>query len=1550
MLAIVSALLGFVSLGVFWSVLFAAPTRTPLLILSCDYSSPWDLNAWRVANVGAIEALNRRNLNVKQLGDANELIMGRWDEFDDAIAQLDYFAPKEKPLLLYVNLHGLVDPNREPCLLLSDSSVLDTQSWLPLQTLIDHISETLKNDRDVVLFLESSRQLDPLPRENGENLFASAIGRLVDSNGASGRVKSLSVFLSSLATVPFTNPEEEFHDPFTHFLSRALAGDCDAKQNGGNNSRSVELNEIERYVFERTQELALTQQSVPPSPRLFTNQQSALTVSWAITRRAQKTLTEKKYKSGTATDSVQLQSEIETAWRTVAALHANAPWHNKPAEWMKLVRNTVDLESAVFGGRDSVKRTDHWKDNIQRLANDLRQASTPEFSRSQSIPIDLHIAQNAQEVWSQFSESPSLQTAMKLTNSSLPAEVEAAHTAVPFLTLAAQQINSPIWRTTTPLQKYAAAQSRLESIRQQWLPLSYLNLVARYESELSRQSRSIADRMLLGQVEDDLIADIDSFSNLVDIVDRWTSWLTNSMRAHEQAISEIPTLCIACDLLDSLSSEPTTLLSGHFEQIVEAIINNMLFIEEASLSPVDDLTSKLFKNLTQTSTTAERTAVDVSAELSTLRRKLSHRWRELFQSQSCEDTRKVLALEWLLRSGFLPTEGEPLEKAVQLRIGTRKFLAHIGHRETKANQSSLDPSPSSTRCQVAVGKLIAAIRSTSLTSQDHIGNTPLRHATESRPFITALLEDGLLSDSRCSPARAVLLARLTASLTLDTRCDQMIDQWESMQAKKRLVRGCHRFMEDFWHEPMIGSQSYFQAVSTRLLADAASIASEHASPQLQQAILALKTKKEVVANLATLKVSSIPIWDVESDVIVKCEITPNRNIGGLPPGIASLNIASMHSSKNVPMSCCTPEAVVVGPTMNQQTVELQVPTEQVLAQSAESFVASVRFRGHLLEQAFDVVSNLKNIIVAKFSEDGPASILLTDQRSKQRARTIVLDCSASMNAPNPLEGPSPAGLSTGAASSKLTAARLAVAEILGRWKGSSDPVGLMLFGHRLAVGDPSQSLLIQQRYHAKFPFSQSIQPFEDVETILPVGRFADEEYSAVLNRLDQLLPWGQTPLYLAIHQAIEQSGLLGTDQSLDVIVISDGKNYQFNATTDKNVSLEAVIELAQRKHVRIHVIGFGIPESDLAEATGQYHRLAHESGGTVTMDVANAASLVRKIESIVEPETYTIQFPSGESLSGECGQRLSVTSHLVTNTPVELTYRNQRQLIPISPQSAIQLNVGSDEQLVSATFDDEGEPHRVPILNTDRSASPFVLGVHRPHSRDSKLIWNLSLQRTDGAVAQRPKFVWTEVTPISERGATLNLSNQSYFIPDTSWKAATPIPVLQFETQNWPTDATKGSLQFWCTDIEPQVLDEIELNLDQAMVLAKTKSAQSGTSMGTQVRYQVFVDQDSAAIVLFDDRDGSNLHDIAPLLECGAALQHIERQYRLAQRMSVHRFAFLPTGESNPWWLSARVAKFRLISTADIKKKGLQLAMPVEIPLLKELVTLPRTLQPILQR
>ncbi len=1563
-LALFTAILAIVLLAVFCRVLLDTPTRTPLLLISSEYLPPFDLNPWRTENLQAIESLDRHNLTVETLSHVDDLIKGRWNEFESAITQLDHIAPKDKPLLLYVNLHGAVDENEQPCLLVSDSSPLDTETWLPLQTLLERIASSLKKDRAIVLFLESGRHSPALTHANQ---FSSAVQKLVDSNMSLSRITSLSVLLSSTSNSPSIDPIEGQPDPFTRMLSQSLAGSCDSKLNGGNGNQQVELFEIEKYMRSKSQEYAALRSTSSPLPKLFTNLQHAdhdrpFVVTWAIANSVSKRPIAPGQTAISARDIEQSHRDMEATWRTIESLRSKHPWHEHPVEWAKLVYYAVCIEEATFGGVGEAKRAAEWKKQFRQLATEIQDRTLSVRIATQSLALQHKLSQNAQQMWLHFASSPTLGTALQITRSALPTEIEAVHTAVPFLTVAASQPELPIWKEESTLQKFATAMTRVEKLRQQCLELPDIHEIDFRETELDRQCRSIADRMLLGDSESSLNGStlssaINKFSDAVDAWDRRVAWLETSFQAHESAAAELPLLSCVCDSIDSINSvgssadTVTPQLSDLVDRIAAGLKENVQFLTAASEDPVR----------VAIPIPSELQMVDVSSELSQLKQELSTRWRRLLESEGASQPGATVALQLLLRSGFLPSENEPFEKAIQLRIATRKFLSHSPRNSVIATPTLAEQTKESFLCRLAVRRLITGDRNTTTFVPSPLETIrPTHEAEDARTIAARCLDVGLANKPSSERVSSEFRARIVASITLDPRCNRVTDESASLQAKKKMLRGCFRFTEDFWNQPQIQSLPYFEAVTQRLLAEVhRSNESELSSSTLQQAIAALGEKRDAATNSLTLQAAVVPAWQADAENVVNCEVAPGNAASKLPEGLASLQIIG---TNQVPVEISPAQPVVLGPKMNRQTITSRFASADPTASGP--LKARLLFRGHSFETSFPLVSNSRNVSVAEFADSGPATILVNDQRPKRRARVLILDCSASMIDAQPIEGQPVSTDAPDVSNSKLAAARRAVAEILGRWRGSSDQIGVILFGHRAAISDTSKGTLLQERYYAKFPFDRTLRAFEDVETVLSVGKFADEEFSEVLNRLEQLLPWGQTPLYLAIQQAIAQFEHLGGNHVHDVIVISDGKNYQFNPTDEKNILIDTVIGLAKQQKVRIHIIGFGVPVNERAEAWAQYQRLANETGGTTTMDVAQAIDLVRQVEAIAEPETFTVQLPTGESWRGESEKPLTIPAQLRTNTPVRIEYRNQQLVIPVSPRSAIRLMADFDSHLISARYADDGEPEPAAILNANQLPSPFLLGLHPPRKRESTVAWTLSLQRTDGSVAQRPKYVWVEVLPMTADTtdpASL-VSNLGYYISDATWKPDAAIPVLQFETKNWPPTATASMVQFWCTDIEPQVLDTHEVDLAQLDAVAdknlKPSRSIAGEVKGTNLRYQIYADAQSLTVVMIDDRKDHNnnnhstsdISSIAPALECDVSARLVERQYRVLQGMSVHRFVFPATATDNPTWRLAGSPKIKFMNIADVKLKGLQLAKPLKTSLESTMATLPTSPPPVLKR
>ena len=214
--------------------------------------------------------------------------------------------------------------------------------------------------------------------------------------------------------------------------------------------------------------------------------------------------------------------------------------------------------------------------------------------------------------------------------------------------------------------------------------------------------------------------------------------------------------------------------------------------------------------------------------------------------------------------------------------------------------------------------------------------------------------------------------------------------------------------------------------------------------------------------------------------------------------------------------------------------------------------------------------------------------------------------------------------------SKLEAAKVALLRLLKRLVGTSDRVSVILYGHRVADGTAQQGTLRQIRYDAHFPFATNLIAAEDVETILPLGRFDYAQYLQIEKRLQAVVPWGQTPLYLAIRQAIEQN--LQATTSQDIIIISDGRNYQFNPSKDKHPSLDDITKLAQESNSRLHLVGFGVPKQEQKQTSDDYAELAKQSDGTYTTDIFAASELLVHLRKLLEPQSVRINNVAGLQL------------------------------------------------------------------------------------------------------------------------------------------------------------------------------------------------------------------------------------------------------------------------------------------------------------------------------
>ena len=111
-------------------------------------------------------------------------------------------------------------------------------------------------------------------------------------------------------------------------------------------------------------------------------------------------------------------------------------------------------------------------------------------------------------------------------------------------------------------------------------------------------------------------------------------------------------------------------------------------------------------------------------------------------------------------------------------------------------------------------------------------------------------------------------------------------------------------------------------------------------------------------------------------------------------------------------------------------------------------------------------------------------------------------------------------------------------------------VGVIFYGHRVGWNLKNPEQILRQTDYAR-PIPDDLRPSEDVETVLPLGRFDSVVAGGVFDLMKSLKPWGETPLYLSVIQAVGEFAAdePGTEKS--IVVITDGANYQFNSPNPK---------------------------------------------------------------------------------------------------------------------------------------------------------------------------------------------------------------------------------------------------------------------------------------------------------------------------------------------------------------------------------------------------------------
>ncbi len=1347
----------------FAMTVLSRPARTPLLTLGAVYGPQWDLNGWVWEDLQQIGGLGEGTFQVKSLPAINSLSDEFWDDADEMFSAALRSGPAGGPVVIYVNLHGAMDDRGRACWIPSNATVNDASTWFPIEELLDHLHQAQPSNhlRPIVLILECGKLRSHWPAGIADNDFESGLEKLVNQHRQKYPQASLTILSSADRGQISLASQLGDGDVFTRFVAEALAGAADGAVPGQATDGYIDTTELHRYVRHRTNVWAKHHRGVSQTPTMHRSIIDDVVHIGRVGR--QKT---GPPISRTPPPSPAQLKRLHGALQSVAAVRHRQPIATDGYLWSQIQRTMHAIEQSVFAGMAARRSNDRLYNRLDRMLRHLnRKIDSRESEMSQLA--DMRMNRSAAAIWSALEKQPTRTTAMELLraldrNEPMP---------VPMLHEIAKHPDSSFWAHPDSIRKTAGAQQRwLQCARE--IPDRLFPAAQQIIASIHRSRRYLADTILAEDTDDrslsrdQIVTAVNDFDDNVATSCQWLVQLTGASQTRDRALLKLPYLYQWIDHLAVTVEQPEYDLQAGLDDVIQ--LDRLLNRFATQSVPW----SQTFHD--QIVVASQRSA-DYVDELCGFHDDALHQ----FNHSDSNDPGDI--------AGCLST-------AIQCRLLASDPRHHLQaqHRLRQIDASlvgaRIQPSGSQEESADQVAAITAATGSKYLSQLLDLPN---------RRFDPAVARQRLrqASTGPTDQSQQVNWRRMI-SLVADDGFASVIDDAKKRAQRYRLASTAIEVLDDFWHSPPTGGVPYFAATAQQLIEHADSLADD--SPRWRTSKRELTAKLQSHRKAATdgvvIEALSRPSYaDIHIQrVSVAIETPPDH--GSLPDGTAAVEIQQQPSD-----DVLTHQVVAIGANQPRRHT-----FETTLAARRDApAVAEVKFRGNAFRST--VVASDTSYGATSMANLAPpgAKITVHDGADRRQAICFVVDCSASMN--DAAEPEVARDGTTSASATKLDAARGALLEMLHRLKSGTTEIGLVLYGHRMALGTGDEGLLLQKRYHQPFPFPSTLKPFEDVEIALPTGRFSDVELSIARQRLDATVPWGQTPLFLAISGAIDDLSRLGSSISKDVIVISDGKNYQFNPSPQASIELPALIAKAKQHRVRVHIIGFGLEKENAAEATAEFTAVAKGSGGQTCSDVYRATELAGQLRRFTPPQTFSVTLDD-QTITAKLGETIEIATVPRDNAPLSVTIGNESTAAPISPGSHLRLLTRPSQGSLRSVPYNTGLPQFTPLVDHFGRPAASEFAAHHPHKIDEDLHCKFSIQYPSGRIAERPAMVWVEVHALdsNSKKAAADLSASVYRTPVATWLDDTTCPVAEFVCRRWPQRCEQYSVQAWCRPNPPE--------------------------------------------------------------------------------------------------------------------------------------------------
>jgi hypothetical protein len=646
-----------------------------------------------------------------------------------------------------------------------------------------------------------------------------------------------------------------------------------------------------------------------------------------------------------------------------------------------------------------------------------------------------------------------------------------------------------------------------------------------------------------------------------------------------------------------------------------------------------------------------------------------------------------------------------------------------------------------------------------------------------------------LIEGRAPHSRAEQLVRSAAGIGLPALDDDPVRRLRQWDLQHLLLWHCRRTLEDFWGPAQPAEPPFFIAAASDSLRGVQAIGEAEPAVLAESNRLAkmLQSRRQAAAAGLDTVASDVLLIEESDEVKVKMAVQPGPEVAlhGLPTSQAAVfirdargRIEGTSRALDLPLTDVVKGRVPVDMMVSGAALAGRGPILEAVA-----LVRGNRFSTNFLLRPTGGVK----IDVEPYHYGLPQITL--GGRSRRRASIMfILDCSNSMSEPTDLEGPGGTEQVP-----RLEAAKIALKQMLSGLADEGDArVGVIFYGHRVGWNLKKPDEILRQSDYAR-PIPDDLRPSEDVELVLPLGRFDQVVAGGVFDLMKSLKPWGETPLYLSVVGAIGDFAHDEPGTEKTIVVITDGLNYQFNSPNPK--TRQDVLAAMGDHKIPIEIVGFGISDKEAAAAAREFNALAQETGGSY-VPVSSGTALVHSLESLLGPKGYEVADASG----GAIGHAAMGTTVTVRPKPAGMkTYTVS--LSPLSTQVELaggeraELTISADGRSIQSVGYQHGQPQFGSLIAGDRgSPTEWQLGVHRPIRNAEGASFPISVQRADRRFAPRMAEAWIEITPHADDPHTVF---PTYIFYDANWELGMPAPVLKLLAENWPVAAKQAEVSGW---------------------------------------------------------------------------------------------------------------------------------------------------------